>query len=171
MTTLPIDRVLDALGEHGLNPRRSGDGWSARCPAHDDRQPSLSVSVGAGDKVVLHCHADCRIDDIVAALGLDLADLFPSSNGDQSARIVATYPYTDEAGTVLYEAVRFSPKAFRQRRPDGRGGWIWNLAGTRHVLYRLPELVAAVTAGHQVWVAEGEKDCRRARARRCGGDV
>jgi hypothetical protein len=56
-------------------------------------------------------------------------------------RIVCTYEYTDEFGALLYEVVRFEPKDFRQRRPDGLGGWIWNLDDTRRVLYRLPELI------------------------------
>lgn len=49
--------------------------WMARCPAHKDRTPSLSVRL-AGDKVLLHCFAGCPISDIVAAIGLELRDLF-----------------------------------------------------------------------------------------------
>jgi len=69
---------------------------------------------------------------------------------------VATYPYTDENGTVLFEVVRFEPKDFRQRRPDGRGGWIWNLEHVRRVPFHLPQLLAA--KGRTVHVVEGEKD-------------
>ena len=65
-------------------------------------------------------------------------------------RIVATYPYHDENGTLL----RQDPKGFSQRRPDGRGGWIWNLRNTRRVLFRLPTLKDADV----VLVVEGEKD-------------
>ena len=54
----------------------------------------------------------------------------------------ATYDYTDEAGKLLFQVVRFTPKEFRQRRPDGNGGWIWKLGNTRRVLYRLPEVIA-----------------------------
>jgi hypothetical protein len=50
-------------------------------------------------------------------------------------RIVKTYGYCDENGTLLFQVVRFEPKGFRQRRPDGRGGWIWNLQDTRRVPY------------------------------------
>ena len=73
-------------------------------------------------------------------------------------RIVATYPYQDEAGALLFEVLRFEPKDFRQRRPDGRGGWSWSVKGVRHVPFRLPELVAAVGAGRTVFIPEGEKD-------------
>jgi hypothetical protein len=53
--------------------------------------------------------------------------------------------------------VRFEPKSFSQRRPDGTGGWIWNLNGVERVLYRLPELLAADPA-ETIWLPEGEKD-------------
>jgi 5S rRNA maturation endonuclease (ribonuclease M5) len=69
-------------------------------------------------------------------------------------KIVATYDYTDVAGRVLFQCVRYEPKDFRQRQPDGRGGWKWNLTGVKLVLYRLPEVLKA----SEVWVVEGEKD-------------
>ena len=81
-----------------------------------------------------------------------------TSDGDR--RIVGTYPYHDEGGSLLYEVVRFEPKGFAQRRPDGKGGHVWGLNGTRRVLYRLPELINA--APHTtIYIAEGEKDCDR----------
>lgn len=72
--------------------------------------------------------------------------------------IVATYPYYDEHGVLLKETVRCYPKSFKQRRPDGNGGWIWNAQGVRRTLYRLPELLAASPDLTVYWV-EGEKDC------------
>jgi hypothetical protein len=67
---------------------------------------------------------------------------------------VAFYDYTDEQGTVLYQVVRYEPKDFKQRHPDGKGGWLWNLKDVRLVPYRLP----AVMAAECVWIVEGEKD-------------
>jgi 5S rRNA maturation endonuclease (ribonuclease M5) len=93
-----------------------------------------------------------------AAAGIELSELF--SDKGTAPRIVAEYPYTDENGNLLYQVVRFEPKSFRQRRPDGIGGWEWNLNGTRRVLYRLPEVLAAKS----VLVCEGEKDCETAQA-------
>jgi hypothetical protein len=58
----------------------------------------------------------------------------------------------------LYQVVRYEPKAFKQRRPNGNGGWIWNIKGVRRVLYRLPELAKAIASGRTVYVVEGEKD-------------
>jgi len=85
------------------------------------------------------------------------------SASDEQRRIVAPYDYRDEAGTLLYQAVRYRPKGFKQRRPDGAGGWIWKLEGVRLVLYRLPELRAADPAA-TVYIPEGEKDVENLRA-------
>ena len=71
--------------------------------------------------------------------------------------IVARYPYTDPDGGLLYEVVRLDPKDFRQRRPDGVGGWLWKMKGVERVLYRLPSVLAAIEAGAPVYVVEGEK--------------
>jgi hypothetical protein len=54
--------------------------------------------------------------------------------------------------------VRFEPKDFRQRRPDGTCGWTWNVKGVRPVPYRLPELIEALAGDRPVVVVEGEKD-------------
>jgi len=135
----------------------------ALCPAHPDSTASLSISLGRdGETVVLHCHAGCEVPDIVRCAGLEMTDLFPPQEPRAKAnglgRIVDTYGYTDEAGELLYEVCRFDPKTFRQRRPDGNGGWDWSLNGTRRTMYRLPEVIAAVADGRRVFVAEGEKD-------------
>jgi hypothetical protein len=74
----------------------------------------------------------------------------------QQGRIATIYDYTDESGKLLFQTVRYEPKGFRQRRPDGRGGWIWNLKGVRRVLYRLPELTRR--ASEPIFLCEGEKD-------------
>src|SRR4029453_16917934 len=72
--------------------------------------------------------------------------------------IVAEYDYLDETGKLLFQVVRFEPKDFRQRRSDGNGGWIWSLGNTRRVLYRLPDIIAAVEGGETIHLVEGEKD-------------
>jgi putative DNA primase/helicase len=86
------------------------------------------------------------------------------SNGKPKAdgppRIVATYDYRDENGDLLFQVVRKSNKDFPQRRPDGKGGWIYNLDGVEKVLYRLPELIDADPEA-TVYIPEGEKDVDR----------
>jgi putative DNA primase/helicase len=76
---------------------------------------------------------------------------------DAKKRIVATYDYVDREGKLVYQVVRYEPKDFRQRRPDGNGGWVWKMAGVDLVLYRLPSVDDAVEAGRTVFIAEGEK--------------
>ena len=73
----PIETVVARLGD---SVRRSGAGWIGRCPAHDDRAPSLSATEGDDGRVLLHCHAGCSPEDVVAALGLTMADLFPGES-------------------------------------------------------------------------------------------
>jgi 5S rRNA maturation endonuclease (ribonuclease M5) len=149
----PVERVTSALEQAG-SKKRGPASWT--CPAHDDAKASLSVSAGRDDRALVRCHAGCQLDDILDALALARTDLFPEKA--KRAEIVATYDYTDEHGTLLYQVVRFSPKGFRQRRPDGHGGWVWSLKGTRRVLFHLPQVLAAIAEGREVWVAEGEKD-------------
>lgn len=74
-------------------------------------------------------------------------------------KIVATYDYTDKQGKLLYQKVRFKPKSFQQRRPDGNGDYIYDLNGVKPVLYRLPELLSA--NGEHIFITEGEKDSDR----------
>ncbi|WP_062469493.1 hypothetical protein [Variovorax boronicumulans] len=57
----------------------SAHGFSARCPVHDDRSPSLSIKEGEDGRVLLHCFAGCPPQEVVAVLGLTMADLFPEN--------------------------------------------------------------------------------------------
>ncbi|MGH7070698.1 MAG: phage/plasmid primase, P4 family [Acetobacteraceae bacterium] len=79
-------------------------------------------------------------------------------------RIVATYDYRDASGTLLSQVVRFEPKDFRQRRPDGNGGWNWSVTGIKRVPYRMPELLNASVSA-TVFLPEGEKDVDMLRER------
>ncbi len=138
------------------NVRRCGDGWTALCPAHNDERNSLSIGEGEGGRLLLHCHAGCTFDAIRLAAGINLDE-----GAGQSARCVASaYDYRDEQGDLLFQAIRFEPKGFSQRRPDGEGGWIYKLNGTRRVVYRLAELLAADPA-QTAFIVEGEKDADR----------
>jgi Toprim-like len=74
-------------------------------------------------------------------------------------RVVDTYPYPNEKGELLYQVLRYEPKGFSQRRPNGNGGWTSQLGDVRRVPYRLPELIAYPDAN--VALTEGEKDANR----------
>jgi hypothetical protein len=73
----PITKVLERLSKV---KQRKPDQWMACCPAHDDRDPSLSIKEAHDGKVLLHCWSGCTADDIVAAIGLELSDLFEESD-------------------------------------------------------------------------------------------
>lgn len=153
--------------------RKDGEAW-ALCPFHADRNPdnfhTTDVSSGAW-----YCHVCKRGWDGIAVMGKVWGTDFKETLQRIAARagidttpkkkprrIVAAYDYTDESGNILFQAVRFEPKGFSQRRPDGKGGWIWNLQGVRLVPYRLPEIVAEGT--DHVFIVEGEKDVDNLRA-------
>jgi putative DNA primase/helicase len=156
---------VEALLKHFRGLRRSGSGWQALCPAHADKNPSLSIHV-SDDKILVHCHAGCSQEAVLAACGIEARELFPQNRNDGPKRakpkIVATYDYSDENRTLLYQKVRYEPKAFRQRKPRGNGRWTWKLDGVRRVLYRLSDVLVA----SEILVVEGEKDVETARSLR-----
>lgn len=159
----PMDLVLSKA----QRLTRSGSEQVALCPAHDDREPSLTIREGKDGRVLLRCQAGCDLEAILGAWGLAKRDLYPEADTPkaEAAKVIdQIYKYTDEHGALLFEAVRYRPKAFRQRQPDGRGGWKWTMDGVRLVLYQLPEVLAAVAEGRTVYVVEGEKDVEAIRA-------
>jgi len=156
---------------------KSANGWEARCPCRqDDRNPSLSVKENSDGKIVMFCHRNngCGAAEICSAIGLQLSDLMPPSDKTQTASIdypkqerpklkfVAKYEYRDADGTLLFEKVRYTEpdgkKTFRQRKPDGSGGWTYSLGDTPKVLYNLPAVLEAKANGEPIFLVEGEKD-------------
>jgi hypothetical protein len=136
-----------------LKWRASGEGI-AKCPFHNDRRASFSVNRVSGLWFCHACNSGGPARGFAERLGIDA----PAGNG-KSAEYV--FDYRDEAGALLYQVVRFAGKKFRQRRPDGKGGWVWNLDGVRRVPYRLPELLKSSS---NVFIVEGEKDVETLRA-------
>jgi hypothetical protein len=78
----PVRKLLKRL----KNVRPSGDGWTARCPAHTDRRNSLSVAEGDDGRALAYCHAGCDIEEIVATLDLSMSDLFARSERRRKVR-------------------------------------------------------------------------------------
>jgi hypothetical protein len=161
----PTSTVIDALA--AMTPPRkvkaAGTGkWTAQCPAHDDRAPSLSIATGDDGRALLKCHAGCATDDVMKGMGLSMEVLRGPSqhrngNGKVQRTIAKIYDYTDENGNLLFQKIRYVPKDFIQRRPDGKGGWVYSLGDTRRVPYRLPAIIAA-TPETMIYICEGEKD-------------
>lgn len=151
-----------------LGGKRAAKGWIARCPAHEDRHASLSISESAdGARVLWKCHAKCPQEDVKRALiairawpedgsGMELVQLKrPVVKPVPNREPVATYQYRDASGTVVHETLRYEPKDFRQRAVLADGSHEWSLSRVTTVLYRLPELLAS---DGPVWIVEGEKD-------------
>lgn len=153
----PMENVVAALER--LGSRRIGNDWT--CPVHEDEKPSLSVGEGADRRVLLKCQRGCSTEAVVAALGLQMADLFENRGRRGMDEPTHVYDYVDERGNLLFQVCRFPGKKFRQRRPGPSGKWTWNLDGVRRVLYRLADLVSR--PGETVFVVEGEKDVDRLR--------
>ena len=173
-----LERVLSRL--EGVRKLRS-PGWSARCPAHHDRHPSLSIGVGREGRVLLKCHAGCQIEGIVEALGLTMADLFPSRTKGSAHTIRPSITLLDLAvdkmlpwQLLINSGVQDEPHGgvrITYYLPDGtpapryrirtalaaREGSLWNRGEGEIVPYGLERLAAARKAGQLVLV-EGESD-------------
>ena len=125
--------------------RASGEG-SANCPLHEDRRASLSLNRDSG---LWFCHA-CDTGGTASQFAERLGVRRRGFNQRGAERV---YDYRDEKRALMFQVVRFAGKKFSQRRPDGKGGWLWNLSGVRRVPYRLPELLKA---RGNVFIVEGE---------------
>ena len=163
MASDPLRHVLKHL--EGVEERNGY--FVALCPGHDDHDPSLHIKEAGQNgnrKVLLTCRAGCDTEKVLKKAGLKWGDLF-AKNGDEPTgrNIVATYDYTSPTGELLHQTVRYEPKGFSQRRPDGKGDWKWDLKGVEPVLYDQRGVMQAVLAGETVYLLEGEKDCDRAR--------
>jgi hypothetical protein len=171
--------VLDALRSRGKVTQK-GKEWIACCPAHDDSEPSLSVTTGDNDKVLVTCRSQgCSWEAIASALGLPESAFF-RSDGKASAEKwidydnpVAIYLFENANRTPAYQHWRLNvydhkggvviDKTFIFKRPSG-SGWKTGLAKKPQILYRLPELLEADPA-IPVWICEGEKNANNLVAR------
>jgi hypothetical protein len=126
-----------------LGGRKVGGGWMTRCPAHDDREPSLSIRDGDDDKVLVCCHASCEQEAVIAALrdrGLWLGSgrrpfLRPSSRDKTECRKSAGRSVEDDVRSASRSAssakARRGPgSSERGRGPEG-GARRWDRAWAR----------------------------------------
>jgi hypothetical protein len=157
-----FERIRDSLTAHGstITNNRQGQ-FKATCPHHEDKTPSLSVT-DKGDRVLVHCHAHCGADDIMADLGLTLADLFDGEPSKDRALPIRSYLYEDGLGRAWFWKDRYWPKTFICRLPGTDPGDRTGLKGRPPVLYHLPALRRGIAAGKTVWLVDGEKDVETA---------
>ena len=142
------------------NVKQTGpDAWSARCPGHDDKVNSLSLSAGEG-KFLLHCHAGCSTESILSAAGLTFRDLFeePAAAGPGPDREAEYLYYNAEGRPVL--------KKVRLRRPDGSKSFFWQrleddvwINGRGEISPPLYGTRSVQEDSELLLLVEGEKDC------------
>lgn len=160
---MTIDEFLELC--EGVTPHPGG--FKVVCPAHEDNTPSLGVSEGIDGTILLNCYGGCDNASVVAAMDLSFADLFPGNRKRETyGEPEAIYQYQDEVGRILYEAVRFPGKKFRQRHLDPETGeYVYSLEGIRRVLYLLPDIMVRVVQDNEpIYITEGEKDVLAIRA-------
>lgn len=139
------DYVRERLGISPFKPKRKrGNGHAAsfKSATITKATPEQIKAANAAAVEALTAHAD--------------------KDKKQQQREVAVYSYVSADGTLLYQVVRYEPKEFRQRKPDGNGGWIKGLGNTKRVPYRLDEISTDDSA--TIFVFEGEKDGERGRS-------
>lgn len=123
-----IKTYFEIQSDHGAKAQ-------AICPAHNDKQASLSLSYSEEEhKTLLYCHAGCETREILDRVGLKMMDIFDrpmEATSDKTSRnIEKIYKYKDPEGKVLFEKIRFIPKGFSHRR-FVNGVTVWGLdAGT-----------------------------------------
>jgi len=142
--------------------------WKAGCPLHPDDNPSLSIQRQSGLFKCFGCSASGSVFDFEMRLrGVDFLTALQSlaveaglasADETQGSRLVRTHRWRDANGSLVWERLRYEPKDFRVRRPDGNGGWIWNIDGVLPMWYNA-DLIAVASEGDRIiWVFEGEHD-------------
>lgn len=164
---------FDEVLTHFQIQKRYGDKAQARCPCHDDRQASLTITKGRRS-ALLHCHAGCNFEDIIQKVGLKKQDLYfeerpPGSSwrayveGREHKRIEAVYDYVSSSnGEYTFTKIRMQDK----RMIYGvlcNGRFTYGLGGKhrkdlKSVYGDLKALNKAIAEGKPVFIPEGEKD-------------
>ncbi|MBQ2879177.1 MAG: AAA family ATPase, partial [Anaerotignum sp.] len=138
-----------------------------KCPCHHDKKASLSIDK-IGDKILLHCFAGCKSEDILAAVGLTFSDLSPNAEKrtyidklehNKGKPISAIYKYYDENEKYLYEKIRFHDKDMLIGIYDHSTEYFqYGLNGRQKTLFHLPQLIKGIAARERIFYVEGEKD-------------
>ena len=130
--------------------------YYARCPAHDDKRASLSISTGSDGRILMNCKAGCKTPDVLAAMGLKLSDLYQEplvSLQNSKPQVVAQYEYTDLEGHVVCKKLRYNNKSFCWLHPNGYGGWDKGRNGASPLFNQFQ-----VRQINTLYLVEGEKD-------------
>lgn len=150
----PITEVLDKV----KGAVKSGAGWVSLCPAHDDKNPSLSIAEGDGGKVLIRCFAGCDYKDVLKALSMEPKQLFPQAIGKPKSKTEREYRLRNEKGELVaihHRSDSGEKKRMWWSRPDGSNG----LGGMRSEALPLygVEALHMVPDDVPVVIVEGEK--------------
>jgi P4 family phage/plasmid primase-like protien len=150
--------TLSEVLNHFEKAERCGSEYKALCPAHDDNKQSLSISQGDDGKILMYCHAECALSEIVQKAGLKMTDLFPENPKPRTktsgkAVKVAEYIYRDMNGNAVFKKIRRSDKSFYWLHSEG-GKWEKGTGGKTVPLYRAFECRNC----NWLYLVEGEKD-------------
>lgn len=164
-----LEELVQRVGAStGHRCHKTAKGYTAHCPAHEDKNPSLSLSEDSQGKILVHCFAGCSAEAICTALNIETKDLFNDAQGKIASKQLKTeYVYRDKEGHVLYKKIRIEPgkngktKDFYFERLDNTGKLVKNLNDIERVLYQLPKVLEAKKAGELIFLVEGEKDADR----------
>jgi len=96
---MSIDNLLNRLEKV---KQRGNDSWLARCPAHKDKSPSLSIRNMADGRVLIHCFAGCDVYSVLSELNMDMSDLFPQPLGEFK-KLSRSFPATDVLQAIGFE--------------------------------------------------------------------
>lgn len=173
-----VEQLLETL----TKARRSNQGWTACCPAHDDSSPSLSIGVGENGRILVNCHAGCEPEAVVRSIGWTMADLMGDENDNilylasqpppagpfyvthedainayEKGPCSHKWPYHNTDGLVVGYAVRWNLNdGGKEIRPIAKypDGWKkGGMPGSERPLYNIIEIKDATN----VVVTEGEK--------------
>lgn len=126
-----LARPAETLISRLSNVRATGLGrWIARCPAHDDRSPSLSIREADDARILIHCFGGCGVPDIVAAVGLDLRDLFPRRPADERYSAAPRIPASDVLTCLANEVTIIEGAGWAIIRGDDIGADAWTRIST-----------------------------------------
>ena len=167
-----MERWLDAIRAAGREIVEKGDGYMCQCPAHEDNNPSMSLTEGDAGKVLVKCFVGCSFDEIRQSLNFaartDGGTTTATATRPQRPRkpyplptigqrwgdatVAGVWVYFDEHGNKAQAAIRLEPKSFRQMTPMD-DLWVFKGMETKRPLYRLPQIV---NSSDQIVIVEGE---------------
>lgn len=119
--------TLDEVLKRFPDAESSGGSWRARCPAHEDRNPSLSISQGDGGRVLLICRAGCRTENVCREAGLTMADLFPASTSTEMREPLGKGQYrrreTEQEDRPVYPTAEAALAILERGKGPPAGKW------------------------------------------------